>query len=121
MTTRYGSGAELSIRKERSFSFDVDAEMIVYGSAQTDSHITLGGEPVSLRPDGTFTVRLSMPDQRQVLPIVCRHCGAEMKPVAVILDPDSLARICAHLGQPQGIPKLTPARGPPQVDFDFGA
>ena len=57
----------------------------------------------------------------EVLPIVCRHCGAEMRPVAVIVDPDSLARICAHLGQPSGIPKLAPARDPPQSHFDFGA
>ncbi len=57
----------------------------------------------------------------EVLPIVCRHCGAEMKPVAVIVDPDALTRICKHLGQPQGIPTLAPARGPPQADFDFGA
>ena len=57
----------------------------------------------------------------EVLPIVCRQCGAEMKPVAVIVNPDALTRICKHLGQPKSIPKLTPARGPPQADFDFDA
>ena len=57
----------------------------------------------------------------EVLPIVCRHCGAEMKPVAVIVNPDALARICKHQGQPQGIPKLAAAGDPPQGEFDFGA
>ena len=57
----------------------------------------------------------------EVLPILCRHCGAEMKPVAVIVNPDSLARICKHQGQPVGIPTLAPARDPPQSQFDFGA
>jgi len=57
----------------------------------------------------------------EVLPILCRHCGAEMKPVALILDSDSLDRICRHQGQPPGIPKIAPARDPPQRDFDFGA
>jgi hypothetical protein len=57
----------------------------------------------------------------EVLPILCSHCGAEMKPVAVIVNTDSLDRICRHQGQPQGIPKLAPARDPPQRDFDFGA
>ena len=44
-----------------------------------------------------------------------------MKPVAVIVNSDSLHRICKHLGQPVGIPKLAPARDPPQSQFDFGA
>jgi hypothetical protein len=57
----------------------------------------------------------------EVMPILCRHCGAEMKPVAVIVNEDALARICRHQGQPHGIPKLAPARDPPQCDFDFGA
>jgi hypothetical protein len=55
----------------------------------------------------------------EVLPILCRQCGAEMKPVAVIVDPDSLQRICQHQGQPVGIPNLAPARDPPQRHFDF--
>jgi len=57
----------------------------------------------------------------EVLPILCRHCGAEMKPVALILDSDSLDRICRHQGQPPGIPTIAAARDPPQRDFDFGA
>jgi hypothetical protein len=57
----------------------------------------------------------------EVLPILCPTCGVEMKPVALILNSDSLDRICRHQGQPLGIPKLAPARDPPQGDFDFGA
>jgi hypothetical protein len=55
----------------------------------------------------------------EVLPIICPKCGAEMKPVAVIVDPDSLKRICQHQGQPPAIPKLAPARDPPQRHLDF--
>ena len=55
----------------------------------------------------------------EVLPILCRSCGAEMKPAAVIFDQDALARICKYQGQPPGIPKLAPARGPPQSEFHF--
>jgi hypothetical protein len=55
----------------------------------------------------------------EVLPILCRSCGTEMKPVAAIVYQDSLARICKHQGQPLGIPKLAPARDPPQSAFDF--
>lgn len=70
MITRYGVGAEAALAKSSAFSFEVDAEMIVFGTAQPDSHVMLGGEPVKIRPDGTFTIRMSMKDGRQVLPIV---------------------------------------------------
>jgi hypothetical protein len=68
MATRYGIGAAAADGGQ-SFGFDVDAEMIIYGSTKADAHVTLGGEPIKLRQDGTFTVRMSMPDRRQVLPV----------------------------------------------------
>ena len=48
----------------------VDAEVIVYGATRPNSRVTLQGEPVKLQPDGTFRVRVEMPNKRQVLPIV---------------------------------------------------
>ena len=50
--------------------FEVDAQMIVYGRTSPSAQVTLAGEPVKLEPDGTFAVRLPLPDRRQVLPIV---------------------------------------------------
>ena len=68
---RYGSGAENSIAGEnQNFQFEVDAEMVVFGATRPNSRVTVAGEPVTLRDDGSFTVRMSMPDKRQVLPIV---------------------------------------------------
>jgi hypothetical protein len=52
------------------FQLEVDAEMIVYGATQPDAYVTLQGEPVKVQPDGTFRVRVDMPNKRQVLPIV---------------------------------------------------
>lgn len=65
-----GSGADLSLRRDRRFPFKVDAELIVFGSTSPGSSVTLAGEPVRLQPDGTFTVRMELPDRRQVLPVV---------------------------------------------------
>jgi hypothetical protein len=48
----------------------VDAEVIVYGATRPNARVTLQGEPVKLQPDGTFRVRVEMPNKRQVLPIV---------------------------------------------------
>ena len=56
--------------KSRDFKFQVDAELIVYGSTDANSRVTLQGEPVKLRPDGTFTMRFSLPDSRQIIPAV---------------------------------------------------
>jgi len=44
--------------------------VIVYGATQPDAHVTLQGEPVKVQPDGTFRIRVDLPNKRQVLPIV---------------------------------------------------
>src|SRR5688572_10774154 len=56
--------------KRRDLKFEVDAELLVFGSADPDAHVTLQGDPVKLRPDGTFTVRFALPNCRQVIPAV---------------------------------------------------
>ena len=43
---------------------------VVYGSADTNAHVTVHGEPVTVRPDGEFAVKLPFPDRRQVIPVV---------------------------------------------------
>ncbi|RIK80674.1 MAG: DUF4912 domain-containing protein [Planctomycetota bacterium] len=68
MKTRYGAG--VAARESEQLEFAVDAEVIIYGATSRDAHVTLQGEPVQLRQDGTFAVRLSLPDRRQVIPIV---------------------------------------------------
>lgn len=67
---RMGDAADLSLRRERELPFEVDAELIIYGSTTHGSSVSLGGEPVKLSEDGTFTVRMELPDRRQVLPVV---------------------------------------------------
>ncbi len=82
-----GGASEHVIRRDRDFSFEVDAEMIIYGSTKANAHVTLGGEPVRLRPDGSFTVRKSMPDRRQVLPVVaCSRDGAEQRTIVLAVE-----------------------------------
>ena len=65
----------------------VDAEMIVYGSTKADSRVTVGGEPIKVRPDGTFTLRLAMPDKRQVIPVVAASAdGVEQRTVVLAVE-----------------------------------
>ena len=61
--------------------------MIIFGSTKPDAHVTLSGEPVKLRPDGTFTVRVSMPDRRQVLPVVASSSdGVEQRTIVLAVE-----------------------------------
>ena len=86
MKTRYGSGAAAT-READQLQFAVDAEIIVYGAANRDAHVTLQGEPVQLRSDGTFAVRLSLPDRRQVIPIVASsYDGVEQRTTILAVE-----------------------------------
>jgi hypothetical protein len=86
MVTRYGAGTG-PVAAQQKFRFEVDAEMIVYGVANPDSHVSLRGEPVRLRPDGTFTVRMSLPNQRQVIPVVASAAnGAEQRTIVLAVE-----------------------------------
>jgi hypothetical protein len=49
-------------QRPAGFWLNVDAELVIYGATDTDASVTLGGRPISLRPDGTFSCRLSLPD-----------------------------------------------------------
>jgi hypothetical protein len=86
MKTRFGSGAA-TYRDGERLEFAVDAEIIVYGVANRDAHVTLLGEPVQLRDDGTFAVRLSLPDRRQVIPIIASsHDGVEQRTTILAVE-----------------------------------
>ena len=87
LVARCGGGVEQVLRRDKDFDFTVDAEMIIYGKTKAGSHVTLAGEPVKLRSDGTFTVRMSMPDRRQLLPVVANsRDGAEQRTVVLAVE-----------------------------------
>jgi hypothetical protein len=66
----FGSGGLALGGKPRTFCFQLDAELIVYGATQPNARVLLQGQPIKLRPDGTFTVRFSLPNGRQIIPAV---------------------------------------------------
>ena len=87
MVTQYGAGIESMLPRKRGFRFQVDAELLVFGSTEPDAHVTLQGEPVKLRADGTFTMRFSLPNCRQVIPAVATsHDGFEQRTVVLAVE-----------------------------------
>jgi hypothetical protein len=84
--TSMGSGAWLPGR-QRKFWFQLDAELIVYGATEPNARVTLQGEPVKLRPDGTFTMRFSLPDSRQIIPAVAVSAdGIEERTIVLAVE-----------------------------------
>jgi len=84
--TSFGSGG-FSFGKTRKFWFQLDAELIVYGATEPNARVTLQGDPVKLRPDGTFTMRFSLPDSRQIIPAVATSPdGVEERTIVLAVE-----------------------------------
>lgn len=60
-------GGEVPAQKQ--FWFNVNAELVIYGATEPDAQVTIGGRPIRLRPDGTFSYRFALPDGTYELPI----------------------------------------------------
>ena len=87
MVTRFGRGAQAVGHDRPEFPFQVDAELIVYGMTAPNAHVTLKGEPVRIQADGTFTVRFSLPNRRQVLPVVASSGdGVEQRTIVLAVE-----------------------------------
>jgi hypothetical protein len=87
MQTRYGGGAARVLTEAAELPFAVDAELIVYGISHPHAHVTLQGEPVLLRPDGSFTVRMRLPDRRQVIPVIASSPdGVEQRTIILAVE-----------------------------------
>ena len=55
---------------DSSLEVEIDAELVLRGSTSTHTHLTIQGEPIEVRQDGTFAIKLPFPDRRQVIPVV---------------------------------------------------
>jgi hypothetical protein len=84
--TAFGTGATPpgSLKK---FFFDIDARLVVYGRTDPAAHLTLGNDPVSLKPDGTFAMWFSLPDSRQIIPAVATSVdGGEERTIVLAVE-----------------------------------
>lgn len=87
MQTRYGGGASRFVGGSHDLPFAIDAELLVFGVTDPHAHVTLQGEPVPVRPDGSFTVRMTLPDRRQVIPVIASSAdGVEQRTIILALE-----------------------------------
>ncbi len=55
--------------QERHFGLWVKTELILYGGTDPKAKVTIQGQPVGLRADGTFSLRMALPDGTQTIPV----------------------------------------------------
>ena len=85
--SQFGAGAEGGLKRSKQFHFEVDAELVVFGNSHPDAHVNVGGEPVKVRPDGSFSIRLPLPDRRQVLPATAKsRDGVDEQTVVIAVE-----------------------------------
>jgi hypothetical protein len=77
----------MAANKKRGFWFSLDSELIVHGTAPPASRISLQGERVKLRDDGTFTMRFRLPDKRLIIPVTAASPdGSEERTIVLAVE-----------------------------------
>ncbi len=75
---RSASGGGWAARA-RSFWLVADAELVVYGATEPDARLSIGGEPVPLKANGSFRVQVPFRDGRQLYPIEAVAADGEQR------------------------------------------
>jgi hypothetical protein len=71
----------------QEFPFQLEAELIVYGTTDPRCEFTLMGEDVAVSKDGSFSVRFHLPNGRQVIPAVTvTPDGSETRTIVMAVE-----------------------------------
>lgn len=72
-------GAPEAPKVEKDFWLVANCELIVYGATEPDAKVTLRGQKIELRPDGTFSIRFAFPDGLHPIPIRAVNADGDME------------------------------------------
>lgn len=61
------------------FWFSINAELVIYGATEPGASVTVGGRPITLRPDGTFSCRCSLPDGDHAVTVSAMSAEGELR------------------------------------------
>ena len=64
---------------DKDFWLVANCELIVYGATEADARVTLRGQKIELRPDGTFSIRFAFPDGLHPIPIHAVNADGDME------------------------------------------
>lgn len=62
---------------EEQAPFELEAELILYGKTEPGNRLTLAGDPVTVRSDGSFSTRMALPDGEHTLPMTLETADGE--------------------------------------------
>jgi len=65
--------------QDKDFWLVANCELIVYGATEADASVTLRGQKIELRPDGTFSIRFAFPDGLHPIPIHAVNADGDME------------------------------------------
>jgi len=65
--------------KDKDFWLVANCELVVYGATEADATVTLRGQKIELRPDGTFSIRFAFPDGLHPIPIHAVNADEDME------------------------------------------
>jgi hypothetical protein len=81
---RLAVAADMPHHYRSDFFFEMDVELVFYGATNPNCYVTINEEPVTLRPDGSFALRIPFPDRRHVIPAVAvTRDGSHQKTIVV--------------------------------------
>jgi hypothetical protein len=66
-------------QRPKGFWFNLNAELVIYGATEPGASVTVGGRPISLRPDGTFSCRFSLPDGDHAVTVSAMSAEGELR------------------------------------------
>jgi hypothetical protein len=81
-----GLFSPVKVPKARGFWLWVDTELIVYGATDPKAAVTVQGQPITLKADGTFSLRMALPEGTQQIPVHAKSPdGQETRQIAPIV------------------------------------
>ncbi len=84
------------------FWFNINAELVIYGATEPDAAVRIGGQPIRLGPDGTFSFRFALPDGQYPLPVTAESSGGETRAAELWFGRDTVyyGEVGAHPQDP---------------------
>ena len=98
----------------KGFWFSLNAELVIYGATKPDASVTVGGRPISLRPDGTFSCRFSLPDGDHTVTVSAMSAEGELRQAKL-----KLSRRTEHRGEVGSAPQDPGLKPPPPEAPDY--
>ena len=97
------SGASEGRLNNRKFFFEIWAELIVHGRTEPDATVSLNKKEIKLNPDGTFTLRYSLPDGKIPLGFIAQSSdGFEQRQITTQVDREKTIGSTKMLKGPHG-------------------